>query len=179
MTHKEFFEIAKEQPWKTIECETGKECWCRIITTDPPIDDHFVASWGSISKDTAEYIVQLHNQRLNKEEFKEYILNNEIITLDDFNNDDIVDHLESEHYYVFEYESEIENYVETDLDYQIFANRDDIFEYAKMNDDNYQQFDSIGKDIVGMIRFKDAIKLIDDLAKKNGWEWIYEKLTSC
>lgn len=195
MTHKEFFEIAKGQPWKTIECETGKDCWCRMITTDPPIDEYFVATAASISKDTVEYIVQLHNQRLNQindldslsliinsydeDVLKQYVLDNEIVSLNDFSNDDIVDHLDVEGYYVFEYESDIQGYVEDDMRCYVFEREDDIFEYSRVNDSNYQQFDSVGKDIVGMIRYKDTIDLIDDLAKKNGWDWIYEKLTSC
>lgn len=192
MTYTEFFEIAKTRPWKTIECETGKECWCRMITTDPPVDDHFVATWGSIDKDTAEYIVELHNQRLsrindldhniesyNKDVLKEYVLDNEIVTLDDFDNDDVIKHLDLKGYYVFEDDSDIQTYVEDDMGCYVFDREDDVFEYTKMNDSNYQQFDSVGKDIVGMFRYKDTIDLIDKLAKKNGWDWIYEKLMSC
>jgi len=68
MTYSEFFETAKDKPWKVIPCHSGTDCWCRIITTEEPVQDDGedlnISSWGSIPKEFAEYIVNLHNQNL-------------------------------------------------------------------------------------------------------------------
>ena len=70
MTYSEYFEIAKTQSWKSIPCHSGTDCWCRIITTVEPILDNeeelHLTTWGSVCKDAAEYIVELHNKSLSK-----------------------------------------------------------------------------------------------------------------
>ena len=68
------FEQAKELsflvPWKTMECFSGPNCWCRIIV---PVDAiHYdygdnkreldIVDAGSLDQQTAEYIVKLHNE---------------------------------------------------------------------------------------------------------------------
>lgn len=55
--------------WKTSTCESGEECWCRIIEPEKEIKDDkgnevYIAGSGSIPKDYAEHIVKLHNQSL-------------------------------------------------------------------------------------------------------------------
>lgn len=70
------FEQAKEYsflvPWKTTECFSGPECWCRIIVpiepiyyTNPESDNRYeysVVDAGALDQETAEYIVRLHNE---------------------------------------------------------------------------------------------------------------------
>lgn len=73
------FEQAREYsflvPWKTMECFTGPECWCRIIVpvepiyyTHPDTDDkkyeYDIVGAGSLDQETAEYLVKLHNEHL-------------------------------------------------------------------------------------------------------------------
>jgi len=58
-----------EVRWKTEECPSGAECWCRVITTAEPMVDEdgnemYIAAAGCVPKDNAEYIVELHNKRL-------------------------------------------------------------------------------------------------------------------
>lgn len=71
------FEQAKELsflvPWKTIECFSGPDCWCRIIVPVEPIlyshqespdieHEYIVVDAGALDQQTAEYIVKLHNE---------------------------------------------------------------------------------------------------------------------
>ena len=70
------FDQAKEYsflvPWKTMECFSGPECWCRIIVpiepiyyTNPESDNKYeysVVDAGALDQETAEYIVKLHNE---------------------------------------------------------------------------------------------------------------------
>ena len=74
------FEQAKEYsflvPWKTTECFSGPECWCRIIVpiepiyyTNPESDNRYeysVVDAGVLDQITAEYIVRLHNEHFDK-----------------------------------------------------------------------------------------------------------------
>ena len=69
MTHLEAFELLKGSYWVTGTCQSGEECWCReILPTSPLFDDNgdelYVVGPGSISKEEAEYIVKLHNAKL-------------------------------------------------------------------------------------------------------------------
>ncbi len=177
MTHKEFFEIAKEQPWKTIECETGKECWCRMIVTDPPVDDHYVASWGTINNDTAEYIVEIHNLFLNEQSLKDYVLNNDIVRLDDFDTDAMCTYLDMEGYYVFDSELDIQTYVEDDMRCYVFECEDDVFEYSRDNDSKYNKLSLNNSKSIAGFKYEDTIELINELAETKGWQWIYNKLS--
>jgi hypothetical protein len=63
--------------WELDVCNEGEQCWCRIIRTvekieyvseseGPSILD-CVVDYGSIDKETAEYVVGLHNRSLKKE----------------------------------------------------------------------------------------------------------------
>ena len=82
------FEQAREYSflvrWKTMECFSGPQCWCRIIVPVEPIPyndevEHFgktlvsteteyyqVVPDGSLDKKTAEYFVKLHNEHLDR-----------------------------------------------------------------------------------------------------------------
>ena len=59
--------------WKTTECFSGPECWCRIILPVEPIlynhpespdieCEYVVVDAGALDQETAEYIVRLHNE---------------------------------------------------------------------------------------------------------------------
>jgi len=61
--------------WKTMECFSGPDCWCRIIVPVEPIyynhpespdvkHEYSIVDAGSLDQETAEYIVKLHNNRL-------------------------------------------------------------------------------------------------------------------
>jgi hypothetical protein len=65
-------------PWKLKTCSAGEECWCRIIVptekilyeedtklTDEPSLFEYIIPDGSIDKETAEYVVDLHNRSVN------------------------------------------------------------------------------------------------------------------
>lgn len=70
------FEQAREHsfkvPWKTIECFSGPQCWCRrIIPADAIMynvgtetEEYEVVPYGAIDQKTAEYIVGLHNKMI-------------------------------------------------------------------------------------------------------------------
>jgi len=81
MTYKEAVQELYNRPWKTVTCSQGESCWCRIIETVEPIEyqvnkseeneDTFelisnVIPMGSIDKNVAEYVVNLHNNFLEK-----------------------------------------------------------------------------------------------------------------
>lgn len=64
-------------PWKATECFSGPECWCRIIVPVEPIHyghpetdtkyEYSIVDAGSIDQETAEYIVNLHNDSLKRD----------------------------------------------------------------------------------------------------------------
>jgi hypothetical protein len=75
------FEQAKELsflvPWKTMECFSGPDCWCRIIVTVEPIyyshpenpenkHEYVIVDAGALDQETAEYMVDLHNSCLER-----------------------------------------------------------------------------------------------------------------
>lgn len=75
------FEQAKEYsflvPWKTMECFSGPDCWCRIIVPVEPIlyshpespdikHEFIIVDAGAITEETAEHIVRLHNENYEK-----------------------------------------------------------------------------------------------------------------
>jgi hypothetical protein len=68
-------------PWKLTTCNVGEECWCRIILPTEKIlfknkvgetervdEFEYIIPDGSIDKETAEYIVDLHNDEVTLEE---------------------------------------------------------------------------------------------------------------
>ena len=65
-------------PWKLETCNTGESCWCRIILPTEKIiykntvgdteridEFEYIIPDGSIDKETAEYIIDLHNRSVN------------------------------------------------------------------------------------------------------------------
>jgi len=76
------FEQAREQsflvPWKTMECFSGPECWCRIIVPVEPIlythpdtydktYEYNIVDAGALDQTTTEYIVRLHNNKIEQD----------------------------------------------------------------------------------------------------------------
>ena len=66
-------------PWNLKLCNTGESCWCRIIIPTKPIrykdkigdserisEFDYIIPDGSIDKETAAYIVNLHNGSIKK-----------------------------------------------------------------------------------------------------------------
>jgi hypothetical protein len=64
-------------PWKLETCNVGESCWCRIILptekilykdkvgdTDRISEFEYIIPDGSIDKETAEYFLELHNDKL-------------------------------------------------------------------------------------------------------------------
>lgn len=78
MNYEEAKEHSRSIPWKTQECFSGPDCWCRMVVPIEPIKCFYSLSDGSIQEDTldqiigpasidqetAEYIVELHNSKL-------------------------------------------------------------------------------------------------------------------
>ena len=73
------FDQAKEYAflvrWKTSECFSGPDCWCRIIVPVEPIyyshpenpenkHEYSIVDAGALDQETAEYIIKLHNNKL-------------------------------------------------------------------------------------------------------------------
>lgn len=71
------FEQAREYSflvkWKTTECFSGPDCWCRIILPVEPIlynhpenpdnkHEYIIVDAGALDQETAEYVVRLHNE---------------------------------------------------------------------------------------------------------------------
>lgn len=69
-------------PWKLALCNTGEKCWCRVVVPSERIkfkekisnwireditrDFEYIIPDGSIDKETAEYVVNLHNGWIKK-----------------------------------------------------------------------------------------------------------------
>ena len=66
--------LALKTPWKIDTCHVGESCWCRIIVPETTInyqhikdgmeDEYYIIGDGAINEDMANYIVELHNQKL-------------------------------------------------------------------------------------------------------------------
>jgi hypothetical protein len=65
-------------PWKLETCNVGESCWCRIILPTEKIlykdkvgdtnrisEFEYIIPDGSIDKETAEYVIDLHNRSVN------------------------------------------------------------------------------------------------------------------
>jgi hypothetical protein len=66
MTYKEAEIYSKKVKWKVDYCNTGKECWCRVISPIEEIntedgDSIRIINSGALSKTYARHIVKLHN----------------------------------------------------------------------------------------------------------------------
>jgi hypothetical protein len=72
MTHQEAKKKAFTVKWQIGTCSQGEECWCRTISPEEPItfksgeieEEYYIIGSGEINKETAEYIVKLHNQTI-------------------------------------------------------------------------------------------------------------------
>lgn len=60
-----------------MECFSGPECWCRIIVPVEPViytepispdieHEYYIVDAGALDQTTAEYIVRLHNEYLDR-----------------------------------------------------------------------------------------------------------------
>lgn len=72
LTYKEAQEKSLTVRWKVSLCPQGEICWCRMIEPEEKIFDSdgnqiFVVGSGEMSKIYAEYLVDLHNNRLKNE----------------------------------------------------------------------------------------------------------------
>lgn len=74
-----YLEAEKESlkvKWKISTCGSGESCWCRIIVPVKKIklaDGGYydcIVSMGAIHKHLAEYIVKLHNEKIEIDEKK-------------------------------------------------------------------------------------------------------------
>lgn len=74
MTYEQAQEKSLTVPWKVVTCHQGESCWCRMIEPLEPIywqmengdpEEYDLVGSGSIGKELAEYLVNLHNQTLN------------------------------------------------------------------------------------------------------------------
>lgn len=58
--------------WKTEDCFAGPDCWCGIVSPVENVIDESGNEWdvvissAAVSKEIAEYIVNLHNSSLIK-----------------------------------------------------------------------------------------------------------------
>ena len=60
--------------WEVIECPSGEGCWCRSIAFKDeaiwethPDEEAYIVPSGSVHKEVGEYIVNLHNSRLKRD----------------------------------------------------------------------------------------------------------------
>ena len=78
MNYDQAKELSFLVPWKTSECFSGKDCWCRIILPVEPIvyshpenpenkHEYNIVDAGALDEQTAEYIVRLHNLYITRE----------------------------------------------------------------------------------------------------------------
>ena len=76
MTYEEAEELSYKTLWKIGICHTGEQCWCRTILPVEPINyieintdfeqEYYIIGDASVNKELAEYIVKLHNERLER-----------------------------------------------------------------------------------------------------------------
>lgn len=196
MNYAEYFEKVKNKRWKTVLCNSGEDCWCRIITTEEPIegddDNEFsIASYGSIQKEIAEQIVQLHNDSLNDsrlvynsfKELLEYIQRQELSKtlieenccfIEDFDDRTLCREVESRGYYFFYDEDEYVEEVKRSNKFFVFEYEDDILEWIE---DNHPEISELTTDAHSNMYKSDCIEQINKLAIDHGWEWLHTKLT--
>lgn len=73
MTFDQARELSFLVPWKTMECFSGPDCWCRIIVPVEPIlyshpespdveHEYVIVDAGALDQEAAEYIVKRHNE---------------------------------------------------------------------------------------------------------------------
>ena len=80
-------------PWKLETCNVGESCWCRLILptekilyknkvgdTETVVEFDYVIPDGSVDKETAEYVVELHNENIRN--YRRYQALQELIDYD-------------------------------------------------------------------------------------------------
>ena len=77
MTYEEAIKLSLTVKWKTSTCPSGDACWCRVIEPVEKIEDKdgneiYIAGAGSIRKEYANYIVDLHNKWIDLAPFREF-----------------------------------------------------------------------------------------------------------
>jgi len=55
--------------WKTITCNVGASCWCRIVVTEDfskktDKSEDCICGVGNLTKEMAKHFVELHNEWL-------------------------------------------------------------------------------------------------------------------
>ena len=76
LTYEQAGEKSFQVPWKLDLCSQGEICWCRIVKPVEPIlymdgeyqEEYLLAPSGHLDKRLAEYLVELHNEKLKIEE---------------------------------------------------------------------------------------------------------------
>lgn len=69
MNYTEAKNKALKTKWKIGTCNQGENCWCRMILPEFEIKDDddneiYIATSGTLNKEFAEHIVNLHNKSL-------------------------------------------------------------------------------------------------------------------
>ena len=69
LSYEEATALSLKTKWKVTPCNSGEECWCRLIVPETEIEDKdgneiYIAGSGCIPKVYAEHIVKLHNESL-------------------------------------------------------------------------------------------------------------------
>lgn len=77
MNYEEAVKYSLSIPWKLDVCNVGERCWCRLILPTEVIKystgeeeterEIEIMPDGSIDKETAEYFVDLHNEKLKRD----------------------------------------------------------------------------------------------------------------
>lgn len=70
LSYEEATALCLKTKWKITPCNSGEQCWCRIIVPETEIEDKdgneiYIAGSGCVPKVYAEHIVKLHNESLN------------------------------------------------------------------------------------------------------------------
>lgn len=69
MTYEEALSKTKSVNWKTEACNSGEDCWCRLIVPEVDIIEDcdevvIISPSGCVSEELARYIVELQNNHI-------------------------------------------------------------------------------------------------------------------
>lgn len=72
MTYQEAINESINRTWVIGTCSEGEKCWCRTIRCVPPLlfedgehkEEYYVVRTGEVHKELVEYIVKLHNEKM-------------------------------------------------------------------------------------------------------------------
>ena len=70
LSYEEATALCLKTKWEVMPCNSGEDCWCRLIVPETEIVDKdgneiYIAGSGCVPKVYAEHIVKLHNESLN------------------------------------------------------------------------------------------------------------------